>query len=64
MVHGAIPLGLSLAIAFVAWSFRVGSDRAPYGVAAVITGFLLITLRNEWDLVTWLAPRADPRDWE
>jgi hypothetical protein len=32
-------------------------------IAAVITGLLLITVRNEWDLVTWLAPRPDsPHD--
>jgi hypothetical protein len=32
---------------------------APYGVASIITVSLLVTIRNEWDLVTWLAPKAD-----
>jgi len=62
--YGAIPLALSLALAWVAWSFWVGSAWAAYATAGVITGLLLITIRNEWDLVTWLAPRPEPRDSE
>jgi len=62
--YGAIPVALSLALAVVAWSFWVASTQAVYAVAVVITGFLLITIRNEWDLVTWLAPRPESRDSE
>jgi hypothetical protein len=25
---------------------------------SVVTGLLLLAIRNEWDLVTWLAPRG------
>jgi hypothetical protein len=32
---------------------------ATHAVAAVVTALLLVTIRNEWDLVTWLAPRPD-----
>ena len=28
-------------------------------MAALITAMLLNTIRNEWDLVTWLAPHPD-----
>jgi hypothetical protein len=28
------------------------------GVAVVINAILLVSIRNEWDLVTWLAPRG------
>ena len=62
--YGAIPLALSLALACVAWSFWVGSAWAVYATAGVVTGLLLITIRNEWDLVTWLAPRPEPRNSE
>jgi hypothetical protein len=29
------------------------------GLAAVITGLLLCVIRNEWDLITWIAPRHE-----
>jgi hypothetical protein len=48
-----------VALAVVAWAFWSGRSWAPAGAAAVITGILLLAIRNEWDLVTWLAPRAD-----
>jgi len=61
--YGIIPIGLYLALAGVAWAFWTGQDFAVNGVAAVITGMLLVSIRNEWDLVTWLAPRPDsPQD--
>jgi len=57
--YGAIPAALFAALAVVAWAFWSGQGWAPTGAAAVITGILLLAIRNEWDLVTWLAPRAD-----
>jgi len=62
--YGAIPVALFAGLAFVAWSFWTESAAAVHYVAAVITALLLITIRNEWDLVTWLAPRREPRDSE
>jgi len=62
--YGTIPVALFAGLAFVAWSFWTGSAAAVHYVAAVITALLLITIRNEWDLVTWLAPRREPRDSE
>jgi len=46
-------------LALASHAIWVGQPGAPQGVAAVITCLLLITVRNEWDLVTWLAPRPD-----
>jgi hypothetical protein len=57
--YGAIPTALFVALAAVAWAFWSGQSWATVGAAAVITGVLLLAIRNEWDLVTWLAPRPD-----
>jgi hypothetical protein len=48
-----------VALAAVALAFWHGSPRAPYAVAIVVTALILLSVRNEWDLVTWLAPRKD-----
>ena len=57
--YGAVPALLYLALGAVAWAFWTEQPWAVNGVAAVITAMLLISIRNEWDLVTWLAPHAD-----
>ena len=57
--YGVVPSLLYVALGVVAWGFWNGAAWAVYGVAMVITGLLLISVRNEWDLVTWLAPRPD-----
>jgi hypothetical protein len=57
--YGVIPSGLSLALGAVAGGFWIGQGWAVNGVAVVITALLLLSIRNEWDLVTWLAPRPD-----
>ena len=33
---------------------------AHNGLAVAITGLLLLAIRNEWDLITWIAPRNEP----
>jgi hypothetical protein len=57
--YGVIPIVLFLALAEVAVGFWRGEEWAVYGIAAVNTAILLLAVRNEWDLVTWLAPKAD-----
>jgi hypothetical protein len=57
--YGVIPTLLSLGLAVVAWGFCSEADWATDGVAVAITAILLLAIRNEWDLVTWLAPKAD-----
>jgi hypothetical protein len=60
--YGAIPSALYLALGGVALAFWSGQPCANYGLAAVLTGLLLSAIRNEWDLITWIAPRADSGD--
>ena len=57
--YGVLPLALYVALAAVAVAFWSGWGRAPWGVAAVIVALLLLSVRDEYDLVTWLAPRRD-----
>ena len=57
--YGVVPTVLYLALAAVAWAFWSGCEWATHALAAVITALLLAAVRNEWDLVTWLAPRGD-----
>lgn len=57
--YGAVPLALYVALAAVALGFWIGWRLAPWGVAAVIVALLLLSVRDEYDLVTWLAPRRD-----
>jgi len=57
--YGVFPTILSLGVAEVAWAFWIGEPWAVHGVAVAITAILLLSIRNEWDLVTWLAPGKD-----
>jgi hypothetical protein len=36
----------------------IRADWASMVLAAVVLGFLLLGIRNAWDLVTWIAPRT------
>jgi len=57
--YGFIPTLLSLLLVAVAGGYWRGAEWAVNGMAVTITGVLLLAVRNEWDLVTWLAPKAD-----
>jgi hypothetical protein len=57
--YGFIPTALCLVLVGVAAGFWSEQEWAVKGVAAVNTAILLLAIRNEWDLVTWLAPKAD-----
>jgi hypothetical protein len=57
--YGVIPCILYIAMAGVAAAFWAGAGWSTYGLAAVIAGLVLISIRDEYDLVTWLAPRSD-----
>ena len=57
--YGVFPTAIYVALAVMAWAFWSGRSWAAIGVAATITALLLLSIRNEWDLVTWLAPKAD-----
>src|SRR5688500_7879608 len=55
--YGLVPSAAYVALGAVAVAFWQGHACANYGLAAVIVGGLLLAIRNEWDLITWIAPR-------
>jgi len=57
--YGVIPCLLYIAFGIVALAYWCNCWWADYGLAAVITAALLLAIRNEWDLITWIAPRHD-----
>jgi len=57
--YGLVPSALYVALAAVATAFWRDWPWAQDGVAAAITAALLLAIRNEWDLITWIAPRRD-----
>jgi len=57
--YGVIPSLLYVLIGLVALEFRIEAEWANKGLAVAITGLLLLAVRNEWDLITWIAPRHD-----
>jgi hypothetical protein len=56
--YGVFPVVTYLALGLVALAFCMGWWWAPKALAAVITLALLLAIRNEWDLITWIAPRS------
>lgn len=60
--YGVIPAILFALLAVIAWAFWIEARCAVNAISVVITGLLLVSIRNEWDLVTWLAPRPDSPD--
>jgi hypothetical protein len=59
--YGAIPSLLYVCLGVVAIAFWQDWSWAHYGLAAAVTALLLLAIRNEWDLITWIAPRPDTR---
>lgn len=57
--YGVVPIAIYLALAAVAAGIWVDEAWGRAGIAATITALLVIGIRNEWDLVTWLAPKDD-----
>ena len=59
--YGVIPSVLYVALGVVALSFWNDWPWATDAVAAVIVALLLTAIRNEWDLITWIAPRGESK---
>ena len=57
--YGVFPILLYLGLAVVALAFWSDLPWARYGLAVVVTLGLLLAIRNEWDLITWITPRGD-----
>jgi hypothetical protein len=60
--YGIAPTALYAALAVVAGQFWWALPCAQFCLAGVIVGMLLLAIRNEWDLITWIAPRSDEND--
>jgi hypothetical protein len=58
--YGVIPILLYLALGVIALALWNGWEWAAPALAAFVTAGLLLAIRNEWDLITWIAPRSEP----
>jgi hypothetical protein len=58
--YGVYPCVLYIALGAVALAFWADWWWAHYGLATVIIFGLLLAIRNEWDLITWITPRGEP----
>jgi hypothetical protein len=57
--YGVGPAVTYLALGLAAASVRAAPSWAAELIAATLVGLLLLTVRNAWDLVIWMAPRAE-----
>jgi hypothetical protein len=57
--YGVLPTAIYLLLGAVALAFWNDWTWAHYGAAAAVLALLLSVVRNEWDLVTWIAPQGD-----
>lgn len=57
--YGVYPVCIYLALGIIAVAFWEGWPWARDGLAVAITVGLLLAIRNEWDLITWITPRGD-----
>ena len=57
--YGGFSIFIYLSLAADAIAFWENWSWARYGLAIVITLGLLLAIRNEWDLITWITPRGD-----
>ncbi|HVY88590.1 MAG TPA: hypothetical protein VG942_06955 [Hyphomonadaceae bacterium] len=60
--YGAIPAAGYVVLGFSAWSVWSGQVYGDTMVAVSMMGFLLLGIRNAWDLVSWMAPRTHRPD--
>jgi hypothetical protein len=59
--YGVFPILIYLAMAVDALAFWKSWDWAKDGLAIVIVAALLLAIRNEWDLITWITPRGEAK---
>jgi hypothetical protein len=58
--YGVLPSLFYVGLGIVALSFWWDWPQAKAGLAGFVTLGLLLAIRNEWDLITWIAPRSEP----
>ena len=56
--YGVMPSLLYAGLGAVAWAVWQEKGWGLAGLAGFITLSLLLAIRNEWDLITWIAPRS------
>jgi hypothetical protein len=56
--YGVFPSAIYLALGLIAIAFWRNWPWADQALAAAITLGLLLAIRNEWDLITWITPRG------
>jgi hypothetical protein len=57
--YGMYPCVIYVSMGIVAIAFWQNWGWARDGLAVVITFGLLLAIRNEWDLITWITPRGE-----
>jgi hypothetical protein len=57
--YGVLPVAFYLGLGVVALAFWLSWPCANYGLAGFVLAGLLLGIRNEWDLITWIAPRSE-----
>jgi hypothetical protein len=60
--YGVYPSAIYLALGFVGLALWMGWWWAQKALAVVVTLGLLLAIRNEWDLITWITPRGEDGD--
>jgi hypothetical protein len=58
--YGFIPSAFYLALGVLGFGLWTGWGHAAQGLAAFVILALLLAVRNEWDLITWIAPSSEP----
>ncbi len=56
--YGVAPAAVYVGLGAAAAGIWISPRAAAYGVAPALLAVLLISIRNAWDMVTWLAPRG------
>jgi hypothetical protein len=59
-LYGLLPGVLYVVLIGVAVMVWVASPLAPFALAALAMGLVLLAIRNAWDLITWMAPGRPP----
>lgn len=57
--YGVYPIAIYVSLGVVAAAFWENWSWAQDGLAIVVTFSLLLAIRNEWDLITWITPRGE-----
>ncbi len=60
--YGAIPVAAYVLLTGVGVALYLSAAWAVYALAGMLLGLLLLSIRNAWDLVTYIAPRSKPAD--